>query len=378
MKTVFRVQPIERGGICGICNHNSRAVDAEHIDPERTHLNFYLRGDSEIETALRANIDGVPMARGCKDKSKENVAAEMIMSASPEFFENGGDVRAWAEKSLAWIDEKFPGRCISCVAHLDEVTPHLHAILRVDVEKARVHPVSKEKMAAKKVLSYSDFFVDRKEILNKARLLGRSHLDTKLGRLQTSYADAVSGFGLQRGECSARSQRNVQHLTPAEFRAREKALADLVALKSEKSGLEKSLVSARVEKSVLEKDVVALVREVEERQKESGRVGAALVAKKTELAATEKQIANLFAEYEKNRDALEGWKLKAAAGEKKVGELNAEIVALEKQIPEKLAVLSDAEKQTDNMIAKYDEAKAEYDAVSSSKCNTQSLGIGVF
>ena len=364
MKTVFRVQPIERGGICGICNHNSRAVDAEHIDPERTHLNFYLRGDSEIETALRANIDGVPMARGCKDKSKENVAAEMIMSASPEFFENGGDVRAWAEKSLAWIDEKFPGRCISCVAHLDEVTPHLHAILRVDVEKARVHPVSKEKMAAKKVLSYSDFFVDRKEILNKARLLGRSHLDTKLGRLQTSYADAVSGFGLQRGECSARSQRNVQHLTPAEFRAREKALVEQTAIleqtkkmRADLAAVQKSVMASRAEKTGLEKEAGALRQKNEERQKEEGKWGAALVAKKTELVAMEKEVsekAALVAKYENSAESItakaraefaeiqqrigvlknEGAMLEAAAmeGQKKVASLQGEIAALEKLV----------------------------------------------
>lgn len=369
MKTVFRVQPVERGGVRGICNHNSRAVDAEHIDPERTHLNFYLRGDSEIETALRASIDGVPMARGCKDKSKENIAAEMIMSASPEFFDQGGDVRAWAEKSLGWIDREFPGRCISCVVHLDEQTPHLHALLSVDVEKARAHPVTKERMESKRVLNYSEFFVDRKEVLTKARLLGTSHIDTKLGRLQTSYADAVAGFGLQRGECSARTKKNVQHLTPGEYREREKALVeqssileqtkkmrgDLAVLKSEKLSLEKSVATARTEKSVLEKDVVALAHKIEERQKREGVVGAALEAKKTELVALEKQVVEksaLVSEYEIKAASVmakaraefseiqqrigvlknEGAMLEAAAmeGQKKIASLQGEIAGLEK------------------------------------------------
>ncbi len=401
MKTVFRVQPVERGGVRGIANHNSRAIsDAEHIDHERSHLNFYLRGDEKIEAAIRDCIANVPMARGCKDKSKENVAAEFVMSASPEFFERGGDVQAWAKKSLEWIDKQFPGRCISCVLHLDEETPHLHAILRVDVEKARVHPTTKELMQAKRVLSYSDFFVDRKEVLTKARLLGRSHLDTKLGRLQTSYAEAVASFGLERGECSARSKRNVQHLTPAEFRAREKALEEQTVIleqtkkaRADLSAIQKGVAGARSEKLALEKEAAALAQKIEERQKGEKVVDAALISKKAELQSVEKLVAEKYAlvsefegraaaimskaksEYNAAQEQLsklkgEGEKAKATVDvlradaskmELRAGVLREEIATLEKQIPEKRAVLSDAEKRTDKMIAQYNEAKTEYD-----------------
>lgn len=393
MKTVFRVQPIERGGVHGISNHNSRAVDAEHIDPERSHLNFFLRGDEKIETALREVIRDVPMARGCKDKSKENVAAEFVMSASPEFFENGGDVQAWAKKSLEWIDKQFPGRCISCVVHMDEETPHLHAILRVDVEKARVHPTTKELMQAKRVLSYSDFFVDRKEVLTKARLLGTSHLDTKLGRLQTSYAEAVSVFGLQRGECSARSKRNVQHLTPAEFRAREKALEEQAAIleqtkkaRADLASIQKGVAGARSEKSALEKEAAALSAKVEERQKWMGEVGAALEAKKLELAAAEKMIAeyqakaagikesakavhaeeikaaqsqlvNLKNEGEKARAALDVLRADISNAEMRAAVIREDVAELEKKVSEKKGEFSKVEKLTGEMFAKYEKTK---------------------
>ena len=402
MKTVFRVQPVERAGVKGIAGHNARQPghESEHIDPARTHLNFFLRGDKKIENILRAAIDGVPMARSCKDRSKENVAAEMVFSASPEFFENGGDVQAWAKKTLEWIDRTFPGRCISAVIHMDEQTPHMHAILRVDAEKARINPVTKEPMQAKRVLNYSDFFMDRKDVLTKARLLGTSHTDTKLGRLQTSYADAVASFGLERGECSARSKRAVQHLPPAEYREREKALEEQAVIleqtkkaRADLSAIQKSVAVAKSEKLALEKEAAALSMKIEERQKGEKVVDAALISKKAELQSVEKLVAEKYAlmsefegkaaaimskaksEYTAAQDQLsklkgEGEKAKATVDvlradaskmELRAGVLREEIATLEKQIPEKLAVLSDAEKRTDKMIAQYDEAKIEYD-----------------
>lgn len=409
MKTVFRVQPIERGGVHGIAGHNSRQPghESEHIDPARTHLNFFLRGDDGIENALRAAVDGVPMARGCKDKSKENVACEMIMSASPEFFEKGGDVKKWAEKSLEWIDAKFLGRCISAVVHMDEQTPHMHALLRVDVEKARVHPVTKEPMQAKRVLSFSDFFVDRKEVLTKARLSGRSHLDTKLGRLQTSYADAMAPFGLERGECSARTKRAIQHLTPGEYRAREKALEEqtLIMTQTKKvradlSALEKGVAVARSEKSSIEKEAAVLAQKIKERQEEEKGAKAAVEARRSELVAVEKQmvektamvahfekkaaevvatskaqvaaeqgeLAGLKNEGEKAKAIIEALRADISNTELRAAVIHEEVAILEKQIPEKKALLLDVEKQTDKMISQYNEAKAEYDKAVSATC----------
>lgn len=404
MKTVFRVQPVERGGVKGIAGHNSRMPghESEHIDPERTHLNFYLRGDNQIEAALRDAIQGVPMARGCKDKSKENVACEMVMSASPEFFESGGDVQAWAKKSLEWIDREFPGRCISFTVHMDEETPHAHAVLKVDVEKARINPVTKELMQSKKVLSYSDNFVDRKEILTKARIEGRSHIDTKLGRLQTSYAEAMAPFGLKRGECSMRTKReDRKHITPAEYREREKALVEHSAAleqankaKADLVAIQKAVVAAKGQKTALETEAAVLAQKIKERQEEEKGAKAAVEARMSELVAVEKQmvektalvahfekkaaevvavsksqvavqqdeLAMLKADGEKARAAFDILRADISKMEIRADVLRDEVATLERKIPETTAALSKAGTLRDGMLAEYEKAKGAAEA----------------
>ena len=218
MQAVLRFQPIERRGLIAIGVHNSRGYTGEnrpdHIDVSRSVFNRILIGPvlEKIPTAMHEAIAGIPMARKSSDTGKDIVMCECLLSASPEFFQANGNIEKWSHQSVCWLKAEFGEKILSAVLHLDEQTPHIHAIIRVDEEKSRVHPVTKERMPAKRVLCYSDRFVDRKEVLIRARNEGKSHTDTKLGRFQTRYAEAVRSLGLERGRESARTKdKNLVH-----------------------------------------------------------------------------------------------------------------------------------------------------------------------
>ena len=168
MQTVLRFQPIERRGIGAIGIHNSRGYTQEnlpeHIDLNRSHLNKILVGPSvaEIPAAMKRRSKIFLSLVRWLTPEKDLVMAECLLSASPEFFQQKSATEKWTRQSVKWLKSEFGDKLLSAVLHMDEQTPHIHAVIRVDEEKQRVHPVTKELMPAKKVLCYSDRFMDRK------------------------------------------------------------------------------------------------------------------------------------------------------------------------------------------------------------------------
>ena len=251
----------------------------EHIDLSRSHLNKILVGPSieKIPAAMKEAISGIPVARKMADPGKDLVMAECLLSASPEFFQAKGATEKWTKQSVAWLKKEFGEKLLSAVLHMDEQTPHIHAVIRVDEAKRRVHPVTKELMPARRVLCYSEKFMDRKEVLTRARIEGRSHLDTKMGLFQTRYADAVSSLGLSRGRESARTQeKDLKHTSTQEWRDMQQLRAEVKKLEREQSKLQRTA-------SVLSDNIVAL---------------------KSEELAVEKKLATLSSEVDSVRSEL--------------------------------------------------------------------------
>ena len=282
MQAVLRFQPIERRGLIAIGVHNSRGYTEEnrpdHIDVSRSGFNKILIGPvlEKIPTAMHEAIAGIPMARKSSDTGKDIVMCECLLSASPDFFQTEGNVEKWSHRSVGWLKAEFGEKILSAVLHLDEQTPHIHAVIRVDEEKSRVHPVTKEQMPSKRVLCYSDKFVDRKEVLTRARIEGRSHLDTKLGRFQTRYADAVKDLGLERGRESARTKdKGLVH-------TKTKLEGEIQVLLAAKESEFKKLEEVKVE-------VEQIIKKIEE---DAVKKGKALY--RSEIEAVQKRINEIF------------------------------------------------------------------------------------
>ena len=77
---------------------------------------------------------------------------------------------AWSQASIDWVKKTFGDNIIDAQLHLDETTPHIHTF---------VIPL------------------DDKGKLNARAFLGGTR--DRMVELQTSYAEAVKSFGLERG-----------------------------------------------------------------------------------------------------------------------------------------------------------------------------------
>jgi predicted nucleic acid-binding Zn-ribbon protein len=396
MQTVLRFQPIERRGIGAIGIHNSRGYTQEnlpeHIDLSRSHLNKILVGPAvaEIPAAMKEAIAGIPVARKMADPSKDLVMAECLLSASPEFFQQKGATEKWTRQSVKWLKSEFGDKLLSAVLHMDEQTPHIHAVIRVDEEKQRVHPVTKELMPAKRVLCYSEKFMDRKEVLTKARVEGRSHLDTKLGRFQTRYAESVSSLGLSRGRESARTQeKDLKHTSTQEWRDMQQLRKQVKQLKKEETQLQNraavisgeltelgakkismgdELAQMRGESVQVKKDLTQVQSELVQVQKErdalskkleSEKVGFAKSVERLEQDAVA-QVKDKLLEVDGLEKNLVELRTKYGVGLKKTEAQKSELQGLEKNLTDKNAELKKTVAQIEKQSEALSKGRSEY------------------
>ncbi|NJS14762.1 MAG: hypothetical protein HC788_09350 [Sphingopyxis sp.] len=140
---------------------------------------------------------------GLKPDPAKVTAVEYVISASPEWF-HGIDPKMqqdWVDCNLAFLRKKHGPGLISATLHLDESTPHIHAIClpvyKDIVRKRGAKPATLEGEARRK-----------KEELEAPKVWRQSY-DRVMGSgrcafrdLQTSYHRAVEHFGLARGEDS--------------------------------------------------------------------------------------------------------------------------------------------------------------------------------
>jgi hypothetical protein len=176
--TVCRVAKLATpGNVGGAGAHIMRTRPTPNADAERTGSNRALVGarGADLPALVSARIKN----HGVKTRKNSVPAFEMILSASPEYFrpgapEKGGTwdekrLGAWVDASTDWLKKKYGDRLVSAVLHLDEETPHIHAV---------VVPV------------------DSKNSLNCRSFLGGRKL---LSDLQTDAAQAVAHLGIERG-----------------------------------------------------------------------------------------------------------------------------------------------------------------------------------
>lgn len=169
----FRLEKIKNlGSLQRAHMHNFREVNVENADPKLLHLNHEIVEDVEAGADYyylwNERVNAVK-AKGKDVHQRKNsvLAYECVMS-----FSNGAevDIEHWERDCLKWLRDTFgKENVLSAVVHMDEATPHIHAI---------VIPLDKdEKLNAK-------FFTG-----------GRK----KMFELQSGYGKAVEKYGLKRG-----------------------------------------------------------------------------------------------------------------------------------------------------------------------------------
>lgn len=193
MYSIIRKQSHKKTAITAVNNHNMRLSIEENIDPKKSHLNKILIGSDNT----RKDIMGYIEANDIKIRNKDTIVFnEFILTASPEFFfdKNGkrktrseykSDLDDWVKTQIEYLNKSEYGICVNAVLHLDESTPHIHAITL---------PIRDGKLN------------------NKSFWRGKN----SYSRLQDSYNLANKKYGLKRGEKA--DETLITHTTLKEYR----------------------------------------------------------------------------------------------------------------------------------------------------------------
>lgn len=115
--------------------------------------------------------------------------------------QDSGRLDKWIDANLKWLRETFGSEnLVSCVLHMDEKTPHLHATVVPIVTTERLR---KKREGEKKYETKSGPRLSADDVMRRS----------KLHEYQNSYAAAMKPFGLQRGivGSTARHQANSEY-----------------------------------------------------------------------------------------------------------------------------------------------------------------------
>lgn len=170
----------------GAGGHNDRTRNTPNANPRRQNRTLVDGGDDPYQTVL----ERIAQAGIKKPRKNAVLAQEVLLTASPPFFRPDAPeaygrwdedrLEQWCTHAWSWLQERYGDRIVSAHLHLDEATPHIQAIV--------VPLTDDNRLSARDVFSR-----------------------WQLRDMQTSYAEALSGLGLQRGiEGSAATHQKVQ------------------------------------------------------------------------------------------------------------------------------------------------------------------------
>ena len=199
--TQYAVCHIQRGNSngSGLSTHIERQTKSgkpfipQNADPSRTHLNRELLsfpdGIKDRNDAIKNRLANAGLKRKIGKNQTTHLCA--ILSGSHDQMmkiQQEGRLSEWINANVRWLKDTFgEDNLVSCVLHMDEKTPHLHATIIpiVTTERKRREREGEKKYRTTKGgprLSADD-------------VMHRSMLT----KYQNSYGEAMKGFGLERG-----------------------------------------------------------------------------------------------------------------------------------------------------------------------------------
>lgn len=123
---VFNIERVDASDLRAQKKHDNReGGNLAHIRKDRTHRNKILVGTSD---PLR-DCEKVIQEHAARTR-KDNRAPydRIVLSASRSHFTGKKDLTEWARQSVEWLREEYGSGLAYAVAHLDEKTPHIHAV----------------------------------------------------------------------------------------------------------------------------------------------------------------------------------------------------------------------------------------------------------
>ena len=185
---------------------NGKKYIPVNADANRTQLNRELiafpAGVKNRTDAIQFRIVHAGLHR--KVGKNQCKAIRIILTGTHEQMmkiQDSGRLDKWTDANLKWLRETFgEDNLVSCVLHMDEKTPHLHATVVPIVTTERLR---KKREGEKKYETKSGPRLSADDVMRRS----------KLHKYQNSYAAAMKPFGLQRGivGSTAKHQANSEY-----------------------------------------------------------------------------------------------------------------------------------------------------------------------
>lgn len=188
----------------GMGRHMNRTRETPNADPAKRAANATWMPDTgwvpwsrqaprDLGQHLRERL-GDFEARGGKVRKDSVLAIELMLSASPDWFQQASteQTQEWLRRNVAWIEDTFGRDNVLQVAlHLDETTPHLHVFLVPEIQMVETRGRRRKDGAQAQIAAKAP----------KPALAASHWLDgrAKLGELQDRYGEAMEPLGLDRG-----------------------------------------------------------------------------------------------------------------------------------------------------------------------------------
>lgn len=250
---VLRIEKRKGGAIRAIAQHIDRSKPPKYADPNKQQLNRELLGDNAAVlsyTQINDKIDALLSHVKRKIRPDQVRCAEFLLSASPEYFRppNSGlqagewdeqRLNQWIKLSTQFLDQEIGPRAISATLHLDETTPHIHAL---------VVPIGN---LEKWNLSFDEFAGNRQ----------------KLRQWQDTYQQYMGQLGLLRGERSLANNVQVRDYhnrvaNQLDFeRQLEQRDKQLYELKQQLERRDRAL--KRLEQQLWARDIVSVIQDLQ-------------------------------------------------------------------------------------------------------------------
>lgn len=205
---VANIRYVGVSAVRAVSDHEKKRIPdgVSSIDLERSHLNKVLVGEGTQMDALEAL-----WSSGVKRPAAQAEApfVQLVLSASPAFFRPRGQglgqydqclLDQWQNATLTWLQDEYGVDLVHASIHLDEDTPHIHALVVPTYRKAARRP---GKMKRGETL---EAFEERKAVAASSvvRTAGRSSCEQwsrPFARrfARKSYHAAVENLGLGYG-----------------------------------------------------------------------------------------------------------------------------------------------------------------------------------
>lgn len=210
------------GTIGGIGHHLDRTRETPNADPAKAHLNRTWDGQQWVQWGDVPRVPGSHLdayrerlrdfkQRGGTIQKNAVLALEVLMTASPQAFTDPQfDFEGWLQAQHDYLVKRFGAQnIISVVLHLDEETPHVHAIVIPEIQ--RIERRGNKKTTKPQVPKAP------KPALAASQWVGGRAL---LRELQDDYAGDMARFGLERGK----ERSGARHTPVSEYYAQGAAL----------------------------------------------------------------------------------------------------------------------------------------------------------